>query len=103
MVAEGGESKASAAAELGLAQFAAVEGVENLSPLSGSAGAGHPEPSRRSGGAVDAPYRALTDEEGICQGCTKTNLISSAQGFGRYSTLTSRRRPSWVFRMVVTL
>ena len=60
MIAEGGESKAAAAAECGLAQVAAVEGVENLAPLSGSAGAGHPEPSPGSRRTVDGPGRALT-------------------------------------------
>ena len=55
-----GHRKAAAAAELGLARFAAVEGVENLAPPSESAVTGHPEPSRGSGEAVDGPGRALT-------------------------------------------
>lgn len=37
MVSEGSQSQTSSATELGLAQLAAVEGVENLAPLSESA------------------------------------------------------------------
>jgi hypothetical protein len=61
MVSEGGQGEAATAAELGLAQVAAVEGVEDLAPLSWSAVAGHPEPSLGLSKAVDGPGRALTD------------------------------------------
>lgn len=60
MVSESGQGEAATAAELGLAQIAAVEGVEDLAPLSGSAGAGHPQPSRGSRKTADGPDRALT-------------------------------------------
>jgi len=46
MIAKGGESETASAAKLGVAQVAAVEGVEDLAPPSGSAGAGHAEQSR---------------------------------------------------------
>jgi hypothetical protein len=60
MIAEGGESKAAAAAECDLPEVAAVEGVEDLAPLSGSAGAVHAAPSCGSRRTVDGPGRALT-------------------------------------------
>jgi hypothetical protein len=60
MVAKGGESKAAAAAERCLAQVTAVEGFEDLAPLSGSAGAAHAAPSRGLRRTVDGPDRELT-------------------------------------------
>ena len=60
VIAECGEDEAATAAELGLAQVAAVKGVENLAPLSGRMATGHPEPSHRSREAVDGLGRTLT-------------------------------------------
>jgi len=60
VIAESGKSDTAAAAELGLAKVTAVEGVEDLAPLSGCAVAGHPGPSRRSRTSVDGPGRTLT-------------------------------------------
>ena len=60
MISESGQGETATAAELDLAQVAAIEGVEDLAPLSRSAVAGHPELSRRSGEAVDGLGRTLT-------------------------------------------
>lgn len=83
VIAEGGQGKAAAAAELGLAQVAAVEGVEDLAPLSGSAGAGHPEPSRRSRRAVDGLGQTLTTR--------RTDTPARYISISASSTLLSRR------------
>jgi hypothetical protein len=62
MVAESGQGEATTAAELGLAQVAAIKGIEDLAPLFGSAVAGHPQSSPGLRKAVDGLGRALTVE-----------------------------------------
>ena len=58
-VAEGDERETASAAEFGLGEAAVFEGVKDLEPLAGSAGAAHAAPSRGSDPAVDGPDRAL--------------------------------------------
>lgn len=60
LVTKSCQGEAAPSAELGLAEVTAVEGGEDLTPLSGSSGAAHAPPSRQSRRAVDGPYRALT-------------------------------------------
>ena len=75
MITKRGKGRTATAAELGLAQVAAVEGVEDLAPLSGSAGAGHPEPSPGSREAVDAQGRTLTIDR---HHLSLTSLVTNA-------------------------
>jgi len=75
VIAESSQSDASAAAELGLAEVTTVEGVEDLAPLSGSAVAGHPEPSPESRTSVDGPGRTLTVNQGSVPECTRQDRV----------------------------
>lgn len=109
LVAESGQGEAAPSAELGLAEVTAVEGVEDLAPLSRSSGAAHAAPSRQSRRVVDGPYRALTVFRDV--GIPDALLLQAIQimDAGRLLSLSTRQfRPAgedfnrWPFPVAVT-